>query len=208
MCGRFTLISSMLQLNEHFKLISKYGGVLVPRYNIAPGKSIPIIINRSIEFVNWGVQLSNIPSSLIVNAKFETALEKKLFKFAFKKTRCLIPSNGFFEWKIFGKQKIPYYIQIRNQPIFGMAGLLIGDSCVILTTATLKDKYKDGFHERLPSIIKPEHYLAWLDSKSSLEVVNSYDLQVDQSDFFHFPVSSQVNNVKFDNSMCIKSLII
>ena len=61
MCGRFTLISSMLQLNEHFKLISKYGGVLVSRYNIAPGKSIPIIINRCIEFVNWGVQLLTPP---------------------------------------------------------------------------------------------------------------------------------------------------
>lgn len=204
MCGRFVLITNILSLGEHFQL-NLNNAVLIPRYNIAPNRAIPVIIKDNLEFATWGIKLPNIPGSLIINAKFETIFTKNMFRFAIKNNRCLIPANGFFEWKNVGDQKIPYYIQVRNQPILGLAGLLIGNHCVILTTATLKDKYKEGFHERLPLIIKPECYKFWLDfKKSNLEVIKSSNLQVEQDKLFHFQVMKQVNNVKFDNSMCIK----
>ena len=204
MCGRITLTATVQQIKEHFTL-KQASAVLVPRYNIAPNQVIVIVKNDKLEFASWGFKMANSNNS-IINAKIETVLEKKCFNLAFRKQRCLIVANGFFEWKTVGKQKVPFYIQVKDQSILGFAGIFIKDSCVILTTSTDNAKYKDAIHARVPVVISSHNYNLWLNVKTSIDLLCSSDLQIDQESFFMYPVSSQVNNPKFDNITCIKSL--
>ncbi len=205
MCGRFTLIADNQQLKEHFAL-KQATAVLIPRYNIAPSQFVIIIKNNSLEFATWGFKMSNTISTNIINAKIETALEKKCFNLAFKKQRCLIPASGFFEWKAIGKTKVPFYIQVKDQNIIGLAGFFIKDCCVILTTNVDHSRYKNAVHNRIPVVINQSNYHLWLNEKTSMDLLQNTELQVPQEDFSMYPVSSQVNNPKFDNLMCIKSL--
>jgi putative SOS response-associated peptidase YedK len=204
MCGRIALTSNVAQIKEHFA-IKQGSAVLVPRYNIAPNQTVLIIKNGFLEFANWGFKISNSVHS-IINARIETVSLKKCFSWAFKNQRCLIVANGFFEWQVVGKQKIPFYIQVKNQPILGFAGIFMKDSCLILTTSTDHSKYDHAFHNRVPVIINANSYAAWFNLKTSMDVLLGLDLQCDQRDFVMHPVSSQVNNPKFDNITCIQAL--
>lgn len=204
MCGRITLISTIEQIKEHFAWLQA-SAVLVPRYNIAPSQIIVIIKNNKLEFASWGFKMIN-STGTIINAKLETVIEKKCFNLAFKKQRCLIVANGFYEWKTVGKQKIPFYIQVKNQVILGLAGIFMQDSCVILTTGVDSIKYKNAIHNRVPVIINSHNYHMWLNPKTPINLLLDANLQINQEDFFMYPVSSQVNNPKFDNIACIKSL--
>ena len=205
MCGRITLTATIQEIKEHFAL-KQASAALIPRYNIAPSQFVVIVKGSTLEFASWGFKMVNSASS-IINAKIETALEKRCFSSAFKKQRCLIVGNGFFEWKVVGKQKVPFYIQVKNQTILGFAGIFIKDTCVILTTATDNNKYIDAIHNRVPVIINSHNYHLWLNVKTPAELLLNPDLQINQQDFFMHPVSSQVNNPRFDDIVCIKSLI-
>ena len=204
MCGRFTLTASALQIKEHFRL-QQASAVLIPRYNIAPSQIVVIIKNNSLDFATWGFKMSNSINS-IINAKIETVLEKQCFNMAFKKQRCLIVASGFFEWKTIGNKKAPFYIQVKDHIIIGLAGIFIKDSCAILTTKVDQTKYKNAIHDRIPVIINKSNYHLWLNQKTSIDVLRQSDLQINQEDFLMYPVSSQVNSPKFDNAVCIRSL--
>lgn len=204
MCGRIALISNLAQIKEHFA-IKQGSAVLVPRYNISPNQTVLIIKNGCLEFANWGFKMSNSVHS-IINARMETVSLKKCFSWAFKSQRCLIVANGFFEWQVVGKQKIPFYIQVKNQPILGLAGICMKDGCLILTTSTDNSKYVNVFHQRVPVIISANRYAEWFNLKTPMDVLLDPDLQCDQRDFVMQPVSSQVNNPKFDNITCIQAL--
>ena len=204
MCGRFALTASVLQIKEHF-MLKQAAASLIPRYNIAPSQVVVIIKGNSLEFANWGFKMSNSINN-IINVKIETALEKNCFNVAFKKQRCLIVASGFFEWKTIDNKKIPFYVQVKEQAILGFAGIFIKDNCAILTTNVDQAKYKDAIHSRIPVIINKSNYNLWLNQKTSIELLRSADLQINQEDFFMNPVSPQVNSPKFDNEMCIKSL--
>ena len=204
MCGRFALTASVLQIKEHF-MLKQAAASLIPRYNIAPSQVVVIIKGNSLEFANWGFKMSNSINN-IINVKIETALEKNCFNVAFKKQRCLIVASGFFEWKTIDNKKIPFYVQVKEQAILGFAGIFIKDNCAILTTNVDQNKYTDAIHSRIPVIINKSNYNLWLNQKTSIELLRSSDLQINQEDFFMNPVSSQVNSPRFDNEMCIKSL--
>lgn len=204
MCGRFALTSSVLDIKEHFAL-KQAAASLIPRYNIAPSQFVIIIKNNILEFATWGFNIAN-SSSIIINAKIETMLQKKYFHVLFKKQRCLIIANGFFEWKQIDNKKVPFYIQVKKQNMIGFAGVFNKDNCVILTTSVDYNKYKNAIHSRVPVIIDKANYKSWLDHKTSIDLLQNASLQISQEDFFMYPVSSQVNNPKFDNEMCIKPL--
>ena len=129
MCGRYTLTADAESIQLAFNLDS-VDGWLEPRFNIAPSQQVPVISNRDpkqLSFMKWGL----VPSwakdpkigNRMINARSETAAEKPSFRTAFKRRRCLIPADGYYEWAKQGKKKTPMYIRHAERELFAFAGL-------------------------------------------------------------------------------------
>lgn len=176
MCGRFTLTVDPAELQELFGLSEPAPAALTPRYNIAPTQPVAVIPNREprrLELFQWGLIPSwakdpKIGNSLI-NARAETAAEKPAFRAALKRRRCLIPADGFYEWKKTGKTKTPMYIQMKGGLPFAFAGLWevwsapdgsTVPTCTILTTTA--NALVREIHDRMPVILPPEAFGVWL----------------------------------------------
>src|SRR4051794_33184396 len=126
MCGRFTLRTSSQAVVEAFDLFEP--AELTPRYNVAPTQLIPTVQlapqhgRRQLQFRRWGL----IPSwaddpaigNRLLNARAETVADKPSFRSAFKKSRCLIVADGFYEWRKNGKAKQPYFIRMKDERPF------------------------------------------------------------------------------------------
>ena len=176
MCGRYALYGPHSRLHEQF-------GVEPPtnwqdRYNVAPSQLAPVIRAGDdgapvVLDARWGLLPSWVkePGKLQqpINAKLETAGEKPMFRHAFKKARVLVPAAGFYEWKPGPDHKQPYFIRPAGGGLFGFGGLLErweGEdgpvwSFAILTTAA--NVLMAPIHNRMPVIIQPDDYAAWLD---------------------------------------------
>lgn len=175
MCGRYTLTADAQAIQLAFQL-DDVSAWAQPRFNIAPSQQIAVITDRdpkSLKLFKWGL----IPSwakdpatgQRMINARSETAAEKPSFRAAFKRRRCLIPADGYFEWQRRGSQKIPMYIQRNDHEIFAMSGLWESwkqhdgstlHSCAILTTEA-NDAIRP-IHHRMVAMIDPEDYSLWL----------------------------------------------
>lgn len=177
MCGRFTLTTSPGLLAELFDLPEE--PYLAPRYNIAPTQPVAIVRTqgrdalREWALVHWGLipSWSKDPTigARMINARAETVQEKPAFRAAFRRRRCLVPADGFYEWRTTGKSKQPYYITLEGGAPFAFAGLWeawVGpdgsalDSCTILTTEP--NELMATLHNRMPVILAPEDYAFWL----------------------------------------------
>ena len=172
MCGRYALHSSPDVVAAQFGLESL--PVLVPRYNIAPTTEVLIVKRDGAALARWGLvpRWSNDPSigAKLSNARAETLSEKHSFRDAYHRRRCLIPANGFYEWKRQGDLKQPYYVHPAGGELFAFAGLWETwrdlDTCTIVTTeanATVR-----SIHDRMPVIIAAEHYAGWLHGEEGL----------------------------------------
>jgi len=179
MCGRFSLTQPAKSIAEFFKTL-KFEDV-EPRYNIAPAQPVLTVMTdpeskkRIVRPMHWGL----IPfwakdkkiGYKLINARIETAAEKPSFRAAFKYRRCLVPADGFYEWKkLEGKGKQPYYFQIQDGALFGFAGLWEHwsgpggeeiESCTLLTRAA--NETMAPVHDRMPVILDPAAYDMWLD---------------------------------------------
>jgi putative SOS response-associated peptidase YedK len=191
-----------------------------PRYNIAPTQSIPVIRQdrgrsaRCLSLVRWGL----IPSwakdvsigSRLINGRSETLLEKPAFKESFRNRRCLIPADGFYEWKKVGKAKQPFHFGMQDDSLFAFAG--IWDcwksppgqrlaSCSILTTAP--NELLADVHDRMPVILPQRHYEAWLTGPASeAERLSELLVAFDASLMKRYAVSSTVNKPQNDGPDC------
>ena len=175
MCGRYTLTADADSIQLAFNLDS-IDGYALPRYNIAPSQQVAVVTDRdpqSLSFMKWGLVPSwtNDPKigNRMINARSETAAEKPSFRTAFKKRRCLIPADGYYEWRKQGKKKMPTYIQQADRELFAFAGLWESwkkpddswlHSCAILTTDA-NEKLRP-IHHRMAVIVEPEDYARWL----------------------------------------------
>ncbi len=219
MCGRFTLSASLENIIQQFDVENEL--VFFPRYNIAPTQNIPVICqtdnsSRQLVEMRWGLIPSwmkeeNIGSGLI-NARAETIESKPSFRSAFKKRRCLIVADGFYEWKTENDIKVPYYIHLKEKHPFGMAGLWerwVSDaghaieSCTIITTDA--NKTLSPIHHRMPVIIAADNYASWLDPGNE-DVVQLKTLLTPNSkdQMAFYTVSRHVNNPRNDDSACIE----
>lgn len=220
MCGRFTLTVDPADLREAFDLAAPPPADLAPRYNIAPTQAVAAIPNeapRHVELLQWGLIPSwakdpKIGNSLI-NARGETVAEKPAFRAALKRRRCLILADGFYEWKREGAgreaRKTPMYIQMKDGRPFALAGLWeawkpkeAGDdawvrTCTIITTAP--NTLMASIHDRMPVILPPEAYAAWL-TPGELPTVEALALlqPFDAAAMTARPVSTRVNNPRVD----------
>jgi putative SOS response-associated peptidase YedK len=221
MCGRYHLISLPGDLEDLFQAVGL--PPLKPRYNIAPTQSVPVVRfnadhqRREFAMVRWGLipfwaQEPGIGNRLI-NARSETAAEKPAFRHAFRKQRCLIPADGFYEWQKQGakKPKQPFSIRRGDGRPFAFAGLWelwhspdaqAIESCTILTTDANDDVRL--LHDRMPVILEPKDYDLWLDPKvEEPERVQPLLRPYASEDLAVVPVSTRVNNPRNDDAACL-----
>ena len=198
--------------------LDRVDGWTIPRYNIVPSQQVAVISNRDpaeLSFMKWGL----VPSwakdpkigNRMINARSETAAEKPSFRSAFKRKRCLIPADGYYEWAKQGKKKVPMYIQHAERELFAFAGLWESwkqpdgnwmNTCAILTTEA--NEQIRPIHHRMTVIIEPADYELWL-APRELEQGEWLPLMAGPSREqmkFH-EVSTQVNRPANDNPMLI-----
>ena len=220
MCGRFTLSQSINAIASAFNIAQI--PPLEPRYNIAPTQLIPSILSalggeKQLQMLRWGL----IPSwakdakisAKLINARAETVSEKPSFKAAFKRRRCLIIADGFYEWQRQENKKQPYYFRLQNLQLFAFAGLWeqwkspdedIISSCTILTTEA--NDLLRPIHDRMPVILESKDYELWLDSEAQQPQLQQL-LRPYQADLMtSYSVSTKVNNPKNNTPECINSL--
>ena len=224
MCGRFVQFSSLRTLENHF-LIEPYEGDISVNYNIAPTQEILVVKyheGRRLYKFHWGL----IPSwsknlsvaSRLINARAETVSQKPSFRAAFKRRRCVIPADGFYEWKGKKGNKQPYFITSHSDQPLAFAGLWetwkrkdatpedpIHRSCTIITTAASQSL--QDIHHRMPLILKPDALDSWLDPNVQ-EVNQLNDIMHNQHvrEMKSYPVSKFVNRVQNNSKECIEPL--
>ena len=179
MCGRFVGFRSLHELKKTFP-IDKATCEVTENYNVAPSQEVLAIIKYEnenwLEKLHWGL----VPfwakdisiGNKLINARAETIASKPSFRNAFKKRRCIIPADGFYEWKGPKGQKQPIFITLPESKPFAFAGLwetwhkkddpdTMYKSCTIITTEA-SDSVRE-IHHRMPAILTPEMYESWLD---------------------------------------------
>ena len=220
MCGRYTQTKTGEAIARTFNLTTSPDPT--PRYNIAPTQPVCAIAqphqDREYRIFQWGL----IPSwakdpaigNRMINARAETVAEKPSFRAAFKRRRCLVIADGFYEWKREGKQKQPFYIQMVDQSLFGMAGLWeiweSGDgsyieSCTILTTEP--NALMQPIHNRMPVILRAQDYDLWLDpQQQKREALEPLLAPSDAGMMQAYAVSKTVNNPRNETPECIEAV--
>jgi putative SOS response-associated peptidase YedK len=216
MCGRYTLRS---------RGSAKFYGVpasqlpfLVPRYNIAPTQSVPVIVARGAErelaTFQWGLipSWSKEPKGLI-NARAETLRDKPSFSESFQRRRCLIPADGFYEWQRNGRPKQPYFFQLKDEAPFAFAGIWDKwqgndrsiTSCAIITTTP--NELLATIHDRMPVILgDDEAQDSWLRSNARPAELNQLLVPFPGSMMKSFPVSSRVNGAEADDAQLVEGV--
>jgi putative SOS response-associated peptidase YedK len=216
MCGRFVVFSNLEQIKQHFT-IDKTLSEVTPNYNVAPTQEILTIFRQDtlsvLEKLHWGLVphwARDISTGYkMINARSETIATKPSFRDAFKKRRCLIPADGFYEWTGAKGQKQPFFITLPDERPFAFAGLWetwrdkenedkTYRSCTIITRE-VSECLKD-IHDRMPAILHPDKYEAWLDhdnhdTKRMQEILAEKTI----TDLRFRPVSKQVSSVKIND---------
>jgi putative SOS response-associated peptidase YedK len=218
MCGRFTLRVSPQAVARAFNVadVPEFS----PRYNIAPTQQVLAIRahngERQASFLHWGL----IPSwaddpkigNRTINARADGVAVKSSFRSAFKRSRCLVVADGFYEWKKTGAAKQPYFIRLKKDRPFAFAGLAEHwhrsdkaiDSCTIITTDP--NEMMAEIHDRMPVILSPDDYDLWLDPEfEGKEQLQSLLRPYPADETTAYAVSTLVNNPKNENPACVEA---
>jgi putative SOS response-associated peptidase YedK len=195
---------------------------LMPRFNIAPSQLIPAIrIDRSgrrgLGGLRWGLiphWAKGRPKSQPINARGETVASSGMFREAFERRRCLIPADGFYEWKKTATGKQPYLIRLADDTAFAFAGIWERwksdegaepvETCAILTTEP--NELMAGIHNRMPVILDEAEYARWLDHDVLGKDVAGLLRPRSADDMIAMPVSRAVNNARNDGPECIEGM--
>jgi putative SOS response-associated peptidase YedK len=218
MCSRYMLVSPA-------DLLAKATGMKVfplvqPRYNAAPTQNMPVVRvasggGREAASLRWGL----VPSwsrdgkmkSILINARSETVAQKPAFRDAFRHRRCLVPADGFFEWKHAGRDRMPWFFEPADGRPFCFAGLWDtwsgGDvdaleSFTILTTTP--NETLAPFHDRMPVILPETAREAWLANDASEAALTPLLAPVPAAVLHARPVNPRLNNVANDDPSCIE----
>lgn len=218
MCGRITLKASPEEMARAFSLLRD--PEWVASFNIAPSQPVGSVRlvdgRREWTLFRWGLIPSWAKDEKIgyrtFNARGETVHEKPSFRTAFKRRRCLIVADGFYEWQRLGdatksssKSKQPFYIRRTDQRPFAFAGLWECwtpsdgsevESCTIVTTEA--NELLAPIHDRMPVILSPDEYDLWLDPEIEAAALRQLLDPHPATDFEMYPVSSDVNNARIE----------
>ena len=220
MCGRYALYGPSKRYRDHFRTHNEFE--IGPRFNIAPSQTLPVVrqlADDTREFISarWGLLPSWVqdPGKVVhpINTKAETAAIKPMSRAAFRKSRILIPTDCFFEWKAVAVGKQPYLIRLRDESPLGFAGLLEhwpglnGEQLTYSILTTDPNTLVAPIHNRMPAIIQPEQYDTWLDST----VTDVNTLQALLGPFPErlmeaYPISKLVNSPQHDSPEIIQRI--
>ena len=223
MCGRYHLKSTPAEVANHFDVDVRDN--FPPRYNVSPTQPVAAIRmsethKREYALMRWGFvpswakgeYLARLGSKPLINARSETAAEKPTFRNAFKRRRCLIPADGFYEWTGKAGAKQPY--NIFRGGLFGFAGLWETavdpeggeiDTCAILTVAAGPDV--KALHSREPIAITPDHYELWLTAdERDIEYLDDLLRAPPKGTWRHYPVSKEVGSPRNDGPELLKEI--
>ncbi|MEK7434226.1 MAG: SOS response-associated peptidase [Cyanobacteriota bacterium] len=214
MCGRYTITKNREKIEEFFNI--KDSDFLYSEiFNAYPSQELPIITSSEkdkMSFFKWGLIpfWSKDPSisNKLINARSETIIEKPSFKPSFKKRRCLVIADGYYEWKTIGKEKQPYRIKLKTDQLFAMAGIYDfwkdGNDNIIKTFSIITTSANDflsEIHSRMPVIFDQKEQLKlWLDN--STDEIKALDmLKTMDSEFFDAEMVSKKINVPSHNQL-------
>ncbi len=216
MCGRYVLTTPGEVLAQIFDTAPPPEEILeaiVPRYNISPTQQVPIVrraaapeVARELALVQWGLvpHWAKDPAigNSLINARAETAAEKPSFRDAMKRRRCLIPADGFYEWKKLGKGKQPFCLRLRGGSTFAFAGLWSQwknpasgaslETCAILTTTP--NELTATVHDRMPVILPATTWHRWLADVPPGTPFTELLVSFPAEQMEVFPVSKRVNS--------------
>ncbi|MDQ3583959.1 MAG: SOS response-associated peptidase [Pseudomonadota bacterium] len=221
MCGRYALYADPETLVARFDLWRTPD--LRPRYNIAPSQEIPAIRRsregrRELTLLRWGLVphwATETSGHSMINARAETVATKPAFRGAFRWRRCLIPADGFYEWKKAGRIRQPYFIRPKDGLPLAFAGLweewrspdgqAIGSCAIIVTRA---NALLQPIHDRMPVILEPHAYGPWL----STDITDTEDLTqllvpFPPENMKAYPVDRWVNNPRNEGAACVGPVI-
>jgi putative SOS response-associated peptidase YedK len=191
-----------------------------PRYNIAPTQPVAVVRQnpqepiRELSMMRWGLipawSKDSSAAASMINARSETAATKPAFRDAMKSRRCLIPADGFYEWKRDGKTKQPFCFEVNEGELFAFAGLWDRwkdpsgqwvKSCSILTTTP--NAVTSAVHDRMPVILDPDAFELWLDPgmkdvAAAYELLKPFDARLMRC----HPISTRINHVVNDDADC------
>ncbi len=218
MCGRYNLTTAPEAMRRLFRYPEQPN--FPPRYNIAPTQPIAIVRlqngEREFALVRWGLIPSWVKDpkkfALCINARAETLLDKPSFRAAVRRRRCLIPADGCYHWQPAGKVKRPFLVRPRAGGPIAYAGIWETwsdpaggeiDTCAIVTVPA--NDAMLPIHDRMPAVVAPEHFDAWLDA----EKVDAKDavalLGPAPEDFFEaYEISPRVNKVATDDAAIVE----
>ncbi len=224
MCGRSSLTKTEKELEERFNAtfysedLERYNPL--PNYNVAPTHLHPVMTNEDpdhLKFYKWGLIPFWAKDSRIgykmINARIETVLEKSSFKNALQRRRCIVPFDGFYEWKKTTAGKQPYRIQTTDQEIFTIAGLWEkwkapdGEYVFTFTLITQDPNQKlKHIHDRMPAILNREQEDLWLSNEippgDLIQMIRPYPDEL----ITFYPVSTRVNNVRENDATLIEPI--
>ncbi len=214
MCGRFFLDIPVGDIAEHYNVPAP--DIFSPRYNIAPTTPVLARTDSELTFFRWGLIPSwakDLPmGNRMFNARAETISEKPSFRQAFKRRRCLIPTNGFYEWRSENGLKQPYCCHV-DHGLFSMAGIweLWQDaegnqvqSCSVITTEA--SGAMSDIHTRMPVTIAVNNYPQWLDCRSEQTDAAAEMIASAPSPYQYYAVSTAVNNSRHEGRDLIEPI--
>jgi len=222
MCGRYALYGPKSRNNRETLRFYDEDIVFPPRYNIPPMQELPVYCvdaeqGSKLMLMRWGFvpawAKEPAKGAPLNNARAETVAEKPTFRDAWRRRRCLVPMNGFYEWQRSGAQKTPYYIQMQDAELFAVAGLYEywpGNSAVSATTTfavitTAANSLMEPIHDRMPVIVPREAWDAWLNPRNR----NTQELEpllqpYSAAAMRAHPVSARVNSVHNDDATLLE----
>lgn len=223
MCGRSSLTKTEKEIEKRFNAtfyseeLERYNPL--PNFNVAPTQMHPVITSSDsthIHIYKWGLvpiwSKDNKSGAKMINARLETLTEKTAFRNLLKSKRCIIPLDGFYEWKTEGKSKTPFRIITKNQDIFGVAGLWdtwkspdTGDVMHTFTIITCPpNSLMAKIHDRMPVILLPENEHLWLDADINANDAIQLLIPYPSENMEAYEVSPLVNSIRSNNDELIK----
>ena len=218
MCGRYAVTSAPEAIRALFGYPEQPN--FPPRYNVAPTQPIAIVRlmdgKRQFALVRWGLLPSWVKDpkdfTLVINARGESVMDKPAFSAAMKRRRCLVPADGFYEWKAIGVGKQPFYVRAKSGAPLAFAGLWetwTGPNGEEMETAaivtTRANRTLAGIHERMPVVVPPEAFDMWLDC-ANIDDKTAASLIAPASDDLleAYEVSTAVNRTANDDPKLIE----
>jgi putative SOS response-associated peptidase YedK len=217
MCGRFTLTTPAPKVTELLDVSPLLPGI-EPRYNIAPTQPVAAARlgdgGRELVLLRWGLVApwaKDLKGVTPINARADGVAYKPMFRHSFKRRRCLIPADGFLEWKAVGGKKQPYHFRRRDAEPFAFAGIWEQwqpqgadalESCAIVTTEA--NELVRPVHDRMPVLLRREDFSRWLDPSTPAEQLLALLRPYPAEEMVAVPVSTRVNNARNEGPACLE----